>query len=137
MRKLFLTALLVAMMSTSTTFAAENFSATNTGLKIGTTENQSFVQMASNRAEATTTFQSDLNERPASVFVTIAKRFKSNIKLDDGYKYVNAKSIMAIIADGFTKGMQVTIIAEGPDAQEAVETLKEFIEAGCPEFPGR
>ncbi|MBR2519168.1 MAG: hypothetical protein IKE46_05200 [Selenomonadaceae bacterium] len=75
MKKIFLTALLIAMVSASTTFAAENFSAAN--VNFGVTGNQSFVQMASNRAKATATFQNDLNARPASALVMTASKFKS------------------------------------------------------------
>ena len=133
MKKIFLTALLVAMVSASTTFAEENFSAANAGLKLGT-GNQSFVQMASNRAKATATFQNDLRARLASALVMTASKFKSDIRLETEDRKVNAKSIMQILNVGFKTGTEVTIVAEGSDAQEAVETIREFIDAGCPEL---
>lgn len=127
MKKLFLTALLIAVMSSSTVFAAD------TNLTFGTTQTP-FVYHAGQRCEAKATFVSDLDARPGAVFVQKAKRFKSNIYLEtsDGSR-VNAKSIMMLLAKGFRPGMEVTIIAEGADAQQAVDTLKEFIEAVCPE----
>ena len=127
MKKLFLTALLVAMMSSSTVFAADM------NLILGTAQTP-FVYHAGQRCEAKATFVSDLDARPGAVFVQKAKKFKSNIYLEtsDGSR-VNAKSIMMLIAKGFRPGMEVTIVAEGVDAQQAVDTLKEFIEAGCPQ----
>ena len=128
MKKLFLTALLVAVMGMSTTFAADM------NLNFGTANSQQFVYHAGQRCEAKATFVSDLDARPGAVFVQKAKKFKSNIYLEtsDGSR-ANAKSIMMLIAKGFRPGMEVTIVAEGADAQQAVDTLKEFIEAGCPE----
>ena len=127
MKKLFLTALLVAMMSSSTVFAADM----NSTFGMAQTP---FVYHAGQRCEAKATFVSDLDARPGAVFVQKAKKFKSNIYLEtsDGSR-ANAKSIMMLIAKGFRPGMEVTIVAEGADAQQAVDTLKEFIEAGCPQ----
>lgn len=127
MKKLFLTALLIAVMSSSTVFAAD------TNLTFGTAQTP-FVYHAGQHCEAKATFVSDLDARPGAVFVKKAQQFKSNIYLEtsDGSR-VNAKSIMMLLAKGFRPGMEVTIIAEGADAQQAVNMLKEFIEAGCPE----
>ncbi|MBR2520193.1 MAG: HPr family phosphocarrier protein [Selenomonadaceae bacterium] len=59
---------------------------------------------------------------------------RSNIRLETENRKVNAKSIMQILSMGFKTGTEVTIVAEGSDAQEAVETIREFIDAGCPEL---
>ena len=132
MRKLFMTALLVAMMSASTVFAADTFSATS--LKLGAAESQSFVYQSNGMATATATLVDDLEARPVSMFVQRAKKFKSDIQLKVGERSVNAKSIVAIMDLRLKAGTEVEIIAKGPDAQEAVDTLKAFIEAGFGQY---
>lgn len=130
MRKLFLTALLIAMMTMSTTFAAENFSATNTGLKIDTTETPHFVYHAGQHCEATATFPKLLTAREGGALAKLSKEFQSTIKIRYKDRTVNIKSLMMVMGLGIREGSEITIIADGPDAQEAVEVFKEFIENG-------
>ena len=42
-------------------------------------------------------------------------------------KYINAKSLMGMMAFGLKKGMQVEISADGADETQAVETIKNFL----------
>jgi len=84
---------------------------------------------------ATTTIEHKLgmHPHPASTFVQIASKFKSKIQLcakDRKAKdrKVDAKSILMIMSMGLVKGTEVTIVAEGSDAKEAVGTLIKFID---------
>lgn len=64
---------------------------------------------------------------PASELVKAASRFSSDIKLIiDGIEF-NAKSIMGLLSIGASKGDEFTIVAEGEDAKDAVENIKEII----------
>ncbi len=74
--------------------------------------------------------ETGLHARPASVFVNTAAKFKSDLKLQKGEKQANAKSILAVLALGITKGTEITITAQGPDEEEAVSKLAELINAG-------
>lgn len=68
-----------------------------------------------------------LHARPASVFVQEASKFISDIGLiKDGQEY-NAKSIMGLLSMGAFKGDILTIVAEGEDEEEAVDTLIELL----------
>ena len=49
-----------------------------------------------------------------------------NTVSNDG-KYINAKSLMGMMAFGLKKGMQVEISADGADETQAVETIKNFL----------
>ena len=129
MKKLFFTAMLIATMNTTPTFAAMGAS-----LELDTPETPTLVYHANQHAEDTATLQRALSAREASVFVTAAKRFQSTIQLQCSDKTVNAKSIMMILSLGLRAGSEVTIVAEGSDAQQAVDTLKALIEA---DFPAR
>ncbi len=68
-----------------------------------------------------------LHARPAAQFVKIAGRFKSDIKvIKDGLE-VNGKSIMGIMMLAAEPGSLITIMADGPDEQDAFNALKELI----------
>lgn len=70
-----------------------------------------------------------LHARPASAFVRVAAKFKSNITVSKDSKKANAKSIMSVLTLGASKGSTVSISAEGPDEQEAVIALCDLIES--------
>jgi phosphotransferase system HPr (HPr) family protein len=69
-----------------------------------------------------------LHVRPASIFVRIATKFDSQVKLEKDGKIVDGKSIIAILSLGINKGMKVKLIVEGKDAENAFFELKEFLE---------
>jgi phosphocarrier protein HPr len=69
-----------------------------------------------------------MHARPAEMFVRRAQQFQSKIEIvRDDYR-VEAKSIMNLLTLGAAKGTQLTLEAEGSDAQEAVDALAEVIE---------
>jgi phosphotransferase system HPr (HPr) family protein len=71
-----------------------------------------------------------LHARPAAQFVKTAKRFSSEIVVvNRGGREANAKSSLKIMTLGAKKGDEITIRAEGDDAEEAVEALVELISA--------
>lgn len=71
--------------------------------------------------------ESGLHARPASELVKVASRFDSEIRLIKDGEEFNAKSIMGLLSLGAVKGDVFTIIAEGLDAREAVENIKDVI----------
>lgn len=70
-----------------------------------------------------------LHARPASMLVKEASKYSSQIKLMKDDKEYNAKSIMGILSMGAGKGTKLTIIADGEDEKEAVESLKALIDS--------
>jgi phosphocarrier protein HPr len=74
----------------------------------------------------TITNETGLHARPASVFVSTAAKFKSELMLQKGEKQVNAKSIMGVLSLGITKGTEIIISAQGPDEEDAVGALVEL-----------
>lgn len=74
-----------------------------------------------------------LHARPASLFVKIANKYKSEIKIACKGNSGFAKSILNIMALGAHKDSVLEITAEGMDEMEAVEALVEFVAAGCRE----
>ncbi|WP_018921917.1 HPr family phosphocarrier protein [Salsuginibacillus kocurii] len=81
-------------------------------------------------AEKTATVQlkTGLQARPAALFVQEANRYQSTIHIIREEKKANAKSIMGIMSLAIRTGTEITIQADGNDAEDAVETLASFIE---------
>lgn len=69
-----------------------------------------------------------LHARPATLFVQLANKFHSSVKVEKDGEIVDGKSIIAILSLGVNRGMQIKIIAEGEDAKEAIDDLKNFLE---------
>lgn len=84
-----------------------------------------------NRFEATTTIKNiaGIHARPASIFVQRASSFRSSIRIKAKGKIVDAKSILMTMALGLVYGTEITIMADGVDAQEAVKTLISLIDS--------
>lgn len=74
-------------------------------------------------ANKTITVKKALDTRQAALFVQTASKFKSNVKISIDEKVVNAKSLMCIISLGIAEGTNVTISAEGEDAELAVDEV--------------
>ncbi len=71
--------------------------------------------------------QVGLHARPATFFIQKANEFKSSIWLEKEERRVNAKSLLGVLSLGITKGLSITIIAEGSDEEEAVSVLTDLI----------
>jgi len=79
---------------------------------------------------------SGLHARPATTFTEAAARFESRItieNLDRSSRAVDAKSILFLLTIGVLSGHRVRITADGPDADAALATLRDLIEAGLGE----
>ncbi len=68
-----------------------------------------------------------LHARPASLFVKTAARFSSKVTVTCGTRTGNAKSMLDVLKLGATKDAEITIRAEGEDANAAVAALQELI----------
>ena len=74
-----------------------------------------------------------LHARPAMQFVEIANRFNCKIEVANGSLVVDAKSIMSVMRLAATKGTVLRIVADGEDAQAAVEALEKLVAEGFDE----
>ena len=72
--------------------------------------------------------KSGLQARQAALFVQEANRFSADIFVEKDNKKVNAKSIMGIMSLAIARGTQVTLSADGNDADDAVNVLATIIE---------
>lgn len=71
--------------------------------------------------------QVGLHARPATFFIQKANEFKSSIWVESKDRKVNAKSLLGVLSLGITKGLTITIIADGPDEEDAVNNLVDLI----------
>ena len=69
-----------------------------------------------------------LHARPATIFVQLANKFSSSVKVEKDGEVVDGKSIIALLSLGANRNMDVKLIVEGEDAQEASSELKKFLE---------
>jgi phosphocarrier protein HPr len=69
-----------------------------------------------------------LHMRPAMRFVDVANRFDSDIAVSNGQIKVDGKSIMHISMLAATCGTKLKVRAEGRDAREAIDALRELVE---------
>ncbi|MCI8992736.1 MAG: HPr family phosphocarrier protein [Eubacterium sp.] len=67
------------------------------------------------------------HKNPIAELVQVACQFDCRITLESGTRKINAKSIMGIMAFNPSNGMEVNIIADGNDEQEAVEAVEKFL----------
>lgn len=68
-----------------------------------------------------------LHARPAALFVQIANKFNSEIFVEKNGERVSGKSIMGLMMLAAEKGSQITIIAQGEDAEQAFLALEKLL----------
>jgi phosphocarrier protein len=71
--------------------------------------------------------QVGLHARPATFFIQKANEYKSSIWVEKDERKVNAKSLLGVLSLGITKGLTISIIAEGSDEEEAVNELVSLV----------
>jgi phosphocarrier protein HPr len=69
-----------------------------------------------------------LHARPADLFVKTATRFASKIELVKGRERVDGKSILSLLTLAAVEGTQLSIEADGPDAEQALDALAKLVE---------
>lgn len=81
--------------------------------------------------------ETGIHARPASNLINLAKQYTSKITIRNisraNTPAVNAKSIVMVLTLAVSKGMEVEIVADGADEQQAVDSMIGFIEAGLGE----
>lgn len=70
-----------------------------------------------------------LHARPSELVARLALRFESTVELVSGSHRVDAKSILNVLTLGATTGTSLTVVAEGPDADEAAEAIAKLVES--------
>ena len=74
---------------------------------------------------------SGLDPSTIALFIQIASQYDSSVYVEVKNKKVNAKSIMGMMSMGFTEGQEITIIADGKDAEAAVNEIADYLTANA------
>ncbi|MBO0705703.1 MAG: HPr family phosphocarrier protein [Candidatus Dormibacteraeota bacterium] len=75
-----------------------------------------------------------LHARPAALFVQTAARFQdTTIEVRNGTATCDAKSILQLLTLGVGPGTVITVRAEGGQADEALDALRNLVEGGFSE----
>ncbi len=69
-----------------------------------------------------------LHARPATFFIQKANTYQSAIWVEKEDRRVNAKSLLGVLSLGITKGMTITLIADGNDEEDALNGLSELVD---------
>ena len=72
--------------------------------------------------------ESGLHNKQVTYFVQKANEFRSSVWLESENRRMNAKSLLGIMSLGIVTGAVVTLSAEGPDAEDAVNALEAMLQ---------
>ena len=78
-----------------------------------------------------------LQSRTAVLLVQAACRFNSRIRIEQGTKIINAKSMMGVLSLGVREHGTVLLCVDGDDEREAMAALTGLIASGFADVPGK
>ncbi len=70
---------------------------------------------------------SGLEARPVAMLVQIASQYESSIYVENDGARFNAKSIMGMMTLGLSAGDNITVSADGPDEDAAIEEIEKYL----------
>ena len=71
----------------------------------------------------------DLKSNDLALFIQKASRYKADVFVKKGELKANAKSLLGLLSLRITINDKVTLLADGSDANEAIEGLKEYLQS--------
>jgi len=83
--------------------------------------------MAMYEKKAKITKQVGLHARPATFLIQKANEYRSSVWIEKDERRVNAKSLLGVLSLGVAQGATISIIADGPDETQAVDSLCDLI----------
>ncbi len=89
--------------------------------------------MASSQRTVTIIHRQGLHARPAALFVQLAKTFSCRVTVKKGRKVVDGKSIMGLLTLAAKQGSRISIVADGPEAHQALDQLIDLVTTPLPD----
>lgn len=71
-----------------------------------------------------------LHARAAARFVHVACRFAAHVRVTKQGRTVDGKSLMGVLLLAASRGSMLTISADGPDADAALDALTALVDSG-------
>jgi phosphocarrier protein len=88
------------------------------------------TQAATNRADVTIRNKKGLHARASAKFVNCAEGFTAQVRVSREGQTVGGTSIMGLLTLAASQGTTITIVAEGPEAREALIALVALVRSG-------
>ena len=89
------------------------------------------------RKELVITNPEGLQSRTAVLLVQVACKFVARIRIEQGTKVINAKSMMGVLSLGVAEKGSILVCAEGEDEQQAMDAMTRLVESGFTDVPGK
>ncbi len=68
-----------------------------------------------------------IHARPAAQFVRVASRFQADVSVEKDDEAVDGKSIMGLMMLAVGWGAEISVTADGPDENEAMDALEALV----------
>lgn len=79
------------------------------------------------KRDMTIKLASGLEARPVAMLVQVASQYESSIYIETDNKRVNAKSIMGMMSLGVDAGTEISVVADGSDEEEALDSIEKYL----------
>ena len=76
--------------------------------------------------KVTVTHPTGFHVRPSGAIVKTVSRFQSRVHIRYGNREVDASGIFEILSLGVPQGAEVTLLAEGPDAETVLDAISKL-----------
>ena len=77
--------------------------------------------------EVAITNERGLHAKASAAFVRLANRFRANVMVELNGKRANGKSIMGLLMLAASRNSRIRIVAQGEDAEEALDSLCQLV----------
>lgn len=71
--------------------------------------------------------EDSLELKAIAVLIQKSSAFRSSIWLSSENRRANAKSLLGVMSLRIENGMEIEVMAEGPDEKEAMETIADYL----------
>ena len=85
------------------------------------------------RKKVTVSNPQGIHLRPAYLIAELAGKYQSDVNLETASEKADGKSVLEIIGLAATSGTELDVLADGPDANDAVDAIIQLVSLG---FPG-
>mgnify|MGYP001289215991 FL=1 len=72
--------------------------------------------------------EEDMQMKAVAVLIQKASSYRANIWLQAGERRANCKSLLGVMSLGIENGMEIEVSAEGPDEDEALVAIVDYLE---------